>query len=65
MTSKRRELEARVSAEVTPDPAGALRELTFLYHDVRYGAAAPGQPAHAAASAQSDTVRAALEEMAS
>jgi hypothetical protein len=60
-----RELEARVSVELTPDPADALRALTFLYHDVRYGAAEPAQPARAAAVAQSDTVRAALEEMVS
>lgn len=58
------ELETRLSAELTPDPAGALRELTSLYQGVRYGAAEPGEPAHTAATAQSDTVRAALEEMA-
>jgi hypothetical protein len=60
------ELETRLSAELRPVPADALRELTFLYHDVRYGPAQAGHPApaHPAAAAQSDTVRAALEEMA-
>jgi hypothetical protein len=59
------ELEARVSADLTPDPADALSELTFLYQDVRYGAAEPAQPARAAAVAQSEMVRAALEDMVS
>ena len=43
------ELESRLSAELTPAPADALRELTFLYHDVRYGAAHPAESAHVAA----------------
>ncbi len=58
------ELESRLSAELTPAPADALRELTFLYHDVRYGAAHPAESAHVAAVVQSNTVQAALEEMA-
>jgi hypothetical protein len=58
------ELETRLSAELTPVPAGALRELTFVYQDVRYGAAASGEAAQMAAAAQSTPVRAALEEMA-
>ena len=60
-----RELGDRVSADLTPDPADALRALTFLYHDVRYGAAEAAQSAHDAAMAQSDTVRAALEDLVS
>ncbi len=58
------ELETRLSAELTPAPADALRELTFVYHDVRYGTAEPAEPVHMAAVVQSDAVRAALEEMA-
>jgi hypothetical protein len=59
------ELETRLSAELTPAPADALRDLTFLYQDVRYGAADPAESAHVAAAVHSNTVQAALEEMAS
>ena len=59
-----RELEGRLSVELTPAPADALRGLTFLYDGVRYGASPASELANTAAAGQSDTVRAALEVMA-
>jgi hypothetical protein len=59
------ELEGRLSVELTPAPVDALRGLTFLYDGVRYGARPASESADTAAAVQSDTVRAALQEMAS
>ena len=58
-----REFEARLVAELGPVSAGALKELTYLYDDVRYGAGPTDAAANLAAQDRSSTVCAALAEL--
>ncbi len=59
-----RELEVRLSPDLGAGPARALRELTWRYDDVRYGAAEADETAGAAARRGSDTVAMALTALA-
>ncbi len=58
-----RELEARLRADLAPAPADALKELTYLYDDVRYGAVRTDAATNLLARNQSTAVCAALAEL--
>ena len=58
-----REFEARLVAELGPVSADALKELTYLYDDVRYGTGRTDAATNLAAQDQSSTVCAALAEL--